>query len=74
MMDQNNAVSKKTNRYNLQILHKILHYQEHKKLESSFNSLTTKKADDKISSAEFQKNGKSKLYHIKSSKTRGQTV
>ena len=38
------------------------------------NSLTTEKQTTKVSSANFQKNVKSKLYHIENSKTRGQTV
>ena len=33
-----------------------------------------RKADSKFSSANFQKKIKSKLYHMKNSKTRGQTV
>ena len=36
--------------------------------------LTTKKQTTKFSSANVQKNVKSKLYHIENSKTRGQTV
>ena len=38
------------------------------------NSLTTKKADDKIFVRKFSKNVKSKLYYIENSKTRGQTL
>ena len=38
-----------------------------------FNSLTTKKKMTKFSSANFQKNVKSKLYHTENSKTRVQT-
>ena len=38
------------------------------------NSLTTEKQTTKFSSANFQKNVKSKLQHIENSKTRGQTV
>ena len=38
------------------------------------NCFTTKKQMTKFSSANFQKNAKSKLYHIENSKTRGQTV
>ena len=38
------------------------------------NSLTTKEQRTKFSSANCQKNHKSKLYHIENSKTRGQTV
>ena len=38
------------------------------------NSLTTKKADDKIFVCTFSNNIKSKLYHIENSKTRGQKV
>ena len=37
-------------------------------------SLTTNKQTTKFSSANFQKNIKSKLNHIENSKTRGQTV
>ena len=39
-----------------------------------FNALTTKKQATNISSANFQKNVKSRLYHVENSKTRGQTV
>ena len=39
-----------------------------------FNSLTTEKQTTKFSSANFQKNFKSKLCHIENSKTREQTV
>ena len=39
-----------------------------------FNALTTKKQMTKFSSANFQKNVKSKLYQIENSKMRGQTV
>ena len=38
------------------------------------NYLTTEKQTTKFSSAIFQKNVKSKPYHIENSKTRGQTV
>ena len=38
------------------------------------NSLTTKKAEDKIFICKFSKNAKSKQYHIDNLKTRGQTV
>ena len=38
------------------------------------NSLTTKKADNKMFVCKFSKNGKSKLYQTENSKTRGQTV
>ena len=41
---------------------------------STLKSLTTKKQTTKFLSANFQKNIKSKLYHIQNSKTRGQTV
>ena len=42
---------------------------------SLFNSLTTKKQTTKFSSGNFfQKNVRSKLYHIENSKTREQTV
>ena len=42
----------------------------------TFNSLTTKKQNDKIFVCKFSKNVKSKLhvYHVENSKTRGQTV
>ena len=40
----------------------------------ALNSLITKKQMTKFLSANFQKNVKSKLYHIENSKTRGQTV
>ena len=39
-----------------------------------FNSLTTKKTEDKIFMRKFSKNVKAKLYHIENSKTRRQTV
>ena len=35
---------------------------------------SARKADDKIFIFKFSKNVKSKLYHIKNSKTKGQTV
>ena len=38
------------------------------------NSLTTKKADNKMFVCKFSKNVKSKLYQTENSKTRGQTV
>ena len=38
----------------------------------SIKSLTIRKQTTKVSSANFQKNVKSKLYHIGNSKTRGQ--
>ena len=41
---------------------------------NAFNSLTTKKADDKIFVCKFSKKVRAKLYHIENSKTRGQTV
>ena len=41
---------------------------------ASVNSLTIKKADDKIFVCGFSKNVKSKLYHKENSKIRGQTV
>ena len=42
--------------------------------EFNVNSLTTKKADDKIFVCKFSKNVKSKLYHTENSNTRVQTV
>ena len=48
--------------------------EETKTQMNLFNSLTTKKQTTKFTSANFQKNIKSNIYHIENSKTRGQTV
>ena len=43
-------------------------------IDPTLNSLTTIKQTTKFLSANFQKNFKSKLYHIENPKTRVQTV
>ena len=57
--------------YNIELRSKLISYNTQITL---LNSSTIEKQTTKFSSANFQKNGKSKLYHIDNSKTKGQTV